>query len=1060
MKRRNIFAFLMVLSAVIACDRVEEITQPDQEQEVVEKVEMTVNAVIEADDTKTVMVDGEVEGLKKVLWQPGDAIGVKALKGDMMSGIEKFTTAISSPEAESEFEGDIEFAPRYIAFYPYADTLGHMHEAFYFDMPVVQKYVKGSFDPQAAPMVAAASYGERFNFQNLCGILALNLTGNEAVESIMFSAHDANGNSMPIVGRYGVHATTSELSMVPDGNNGCVLTLKCDRPVQLDANSPTPFYIMLPPGTYNSFYLIIKTSEGRVMFRQGKTPLTLERSRFRETGILEYMETLDVDLSKEGTANSYIVSKGGLYSFDASVMGNGYYGFVDGVKFHTESPVINPVKAQLLWEDHTDVIENPTLEGSRVQFLATGIEGNALIAVKDEIGNILWSWHIWVTDKPQDQVYVNSTGRYTMQDRNLGATRAEKPTNDTEWYETKGLLYQWGRKDPFSNQGYYGTSHGQGSLSDAVWNPNNLYASGSENWTYDQVDSLWNKHQKTIYDPCPVGYTVPPTNAWRSFQANESDVWYSTDGWNVSSYQNRGLEFIYDGVNSTYYPTVGWLGNYGDSNYYTDSECFLWSSENISGEKYDANGFYFYYSVHGGDYTLQFTKDRYKSWASAVRCMKDTGFEDSCKPLVRVVKVKDLHSQGASFEATVVTNGLAAVTERGFVVGLTPDIDVDNALQTLRIPGMGKFEAIANNLEHSTTYYVRAFASNEYGTAYSKAMPFFTPYEGNATDLSSNGTANCYIVRPIYSEYAFNATVKGNSQEPVGDIHHAEVIWECAMTKGTNFGDVVTDVELKGNMIHFMLPSNPQPGNAVIVVKDIYDTILWSWHIWVVDFDPVATQKKLFNNSVIMDRNLGAIGVEQGTAESYGLFYQWGRKDPFIHPHYNYNTAPSEAIRYEYYDYYDDNISRAVRNPNVVYNDASWGGDYSLWGAQKTKYDPCPSGWKVSEKGIWEGVRRGAYQYGYFTVDPSYSDSYVYLPASGYTEGASDVYDLHCSGHLWSSTRGYWIDVYIDNYEIYIRDDSSWGRSVDYLYGVRCMKESPKQTGDNEGYKENGDYEW
>ena len=44
---------MMTLFAVFACERVEEVTQPDQEQDVVEKVEMTFGAVIESGDTKT-----------------------------------------------------------------------------------------------------------------------------------------------------------------------------------------------------------------------------------------------------------------------------------------------------------------------------------------------------------------------------------------------------------------------------------------------------------------------------------------------------------------------------------------------------------------------------------------------------------------------------------------------------------------------------------------------------------------------------------------------------------------------------------------------------------------------------------------------------------------------------------------------------------------------------------------------------------------------------------------------------------------------------------------------
>ena len=79
MKNRYIYIFMMALFAVFACERVEELSQPEKPQETVEKVEMTFSAVIESDQTKTVLGDSEVENVKKVLWQPEDAIAVSVV---------------------------------------------------------------------------------------------------------------------------------------------------------------------------------------------------------------------------------------------------------------------------------------------------------------------------------------------------------------------------------------------------------------------------------------------------------------------------------------------------------------------------------------------------------------------------------------------------------------------------------------------------------------------------------------------------------------------------------------------------------------------------------------------------------------------------------------------------------------------------------------------------------------------------------------------------------------------------------------------------------------------
>lgn len=80
-------------------------------------------------------------------------------------------------------------------------------------------------------------------------------------------------------------------------------------------------------------------------------------------------------------------------------------------------------------------------------------EGNALVAIKDGDGNILWSWHIWVMaadiNRPDSWFASNSCN---FMDRNLGATDpGNSLTTGFKSYATSaGLLYQWGRKDPFT----------------------------------------------------------------------------------------------------------------------------------------------------------------------------------------------------------------------------------------------------------------------------------------------------------------------------------------------------------------------------------------------------------------------------------------------------------------------------------------------------------------------------------------------------------------------------------------------------------------------------------
>ncbi|WP_108821355.1 hypothetical protein [Dysgonomonas sp. Marseille-P4361] len=117
---------------------------------------------------------------------------------------------------------------------------------------------------------------------------------------------------------------------------------------------------------------------------------------------------------------------------------------------------IETLNAKVLWYDNANVLNTSSVkynaEKQEIEFTrsSTGstTKGNAVIALYDkENGNVLWSWHIWVTDQPKEERFTQQNNLVWL-DRNLGATETTTTTNGNS-YKHKGLLYQWGRKDPF-----------------------------------------------------------------------------------------------------------------------------------------------------------------------------------------------------------------------------------------------------------------------------------------------------------------------------------------------------------------------------------------------------------------------------------------------------------------------------------------------------------------------------------------------------------------------------------------------------------------------------------
>ena len=252
-------------------------------------------------------------------------------------------------------------------------------------------------------------------------------------------------------------------------------------------------------------------------------------------------------------ANSYIVAPGATLSFPVSQAN------ADGVTRIADGDVVVPL---FLWGDRggqgpNGVVNTIVMEGDGatrcIKITAGTVQGNAVIAAQVG-GATKWSWHIWVT--PFDPVATGQSYSGTewgvgkpyygkvMMDRNLGALGSTPSTANTL---AMGLLYQWGRKDPFPGHiqdWSAGTTepaiyNADGSTSAAIiqhigiLSDNNLEFSIAHPATFliatgtaidwytssgAQRDDLWGKGvAKSAYDPCPPGWMVPQNVVWRDF---------------------------------------------------------------------------------------------------------------------------------------------------------------------------------------------------------------------------------------------------------------------------------------------------------------------------------------------------------------------------------------------------------------------------------------------------------------------------------------------------------------------------------------------------------------
>lgn len=324
---------------------------------------------------------------------------------------------------------------------------------------------------------------------------------------------------------------------------------------------------------------------------------------------------------------------------------------------------------ELVWQDVTDLITAANIslvgtgENAKINITpTTGKTGNAVIGIK--YNNILrWSWHIWVTNynPATTNVTLSSLGYdVIMMDRNLGATANDKTIN------SQGLLYQWGRKDPFPNSKSYNqlatettaydisnatndktvtTVAQPQNLIEAVKNPYTFYTcvtSGSGTLLMDwyssdlltsadvqesiQNDYLWDEYgYKTAFDPCPEGWRVPNErygiSPWSLAMSNSaSDPSYLSSYGGVADNFTTDFGVTFDSLASYmigYYPCLGNINGETGSFENVGGSTTIWLSTNGLVSQLEQNALKISQSsIHAQNPTI-------RSTGASVRCVKE-----------------------------------------------------------------------------------------------------------------------------------------------------------------------------------------------------------------------------------------------------------------------------------------------------------------------------------------------------------------------------------------------------------------------------------------------------
>lgn len=276
------------------------------------------------------------------------------------------------------------------------------------------------------------------------------------------------------------------------------------------------------------------------------------------------------------------------------------------------------------------------------------------------------------------------------------------------------------------------------------------------------------------------------------------------------------------------------------------------------------------------------------------------------------------------------------------------------------------------------------------------------------------GRANCYLlpagktatidITPYYSfDMTFNGSPVEYEEGVTAPSFKAKVEWDI-QRQGQNLNGAVIksdtdDIAVAENVL--TVKTNYQGSALVSIRQDAGEAetpILWSYHIWTINENTGSTDDHFVEDLTyivgsesfqMMSHALGATRGKVSNASSahevYGMYYQWGRKDPL--PAYgvtDHNAGVTALFSSEHKT--DATICDALNNPLVAYktqpsssnqgvvftqtikNNCLWGAPdgYTISsdadiptkveGCVKTVYDPCPEGYMVPQGWHFSGL--------------------------------------------------------------------------------------------------------
>ncbi|MCR4827246.1 MAG: T9SS type A sorting domain-containing protein, partial [Bacteroidales bacterium] len=239
---------------------------------------------------------------------------------------------------------------------------------------------------------------------------------------------------------------------------------------------------------------------------------------------------------------------------------------------------------------------------------------------------------------------------------------------------------------------------------------------------------------------CPVGWHVPSDGEWmqlRDYLSGQNEYKCNGDiakalaavtGWNSTTNQccvgyepntNNATGFNALPAGSTY-SEYGWEAIFGSATESSSSNMWIYEL-----------------SFQGSDFIRASSS---KNSGYSIRCLKNEDSSSSLLPTVNTNAVSNVAATSATCGGNVTYEGSSSVIARGVCWSTSHNPNIMTAPHTTDGSGIGSFGSSITGLASNLTYYVRAYATNQYGTVYGNEVSISIPVNPNGDEKSCPGT--------------------------------------------------------------------------------------------------------------------------------------------------------------------------------------------------------------------------------------------------------------------------------------------------------------------------------